>query len=349
MPAKKTQTKKTKTKKINLALQGGGSHGAFTWGVLDALLEDGRLSFDGVSATSAGAMNAAVLAHGIHKGGNEKARELLEDFWREISHSGGIFGGNNDNPMFRFWGGDVAAHTLFETFSSTFSPYQFNPLNINPLRTVLEKIIDVDMINECKELHLFITATDIRSGLPRVFENKEVTIDALLASAALPMLFQATEINGDAYWDGGYMGNPSLWPLFYRSDCSDILLVHVNPIWRDEIPKDPVAIESRLNEITFNAALLKELRAIAFVKKLLNKDMLKEEYQHKYKDILMHAIRADDVMRDLPGGSKYLTNWEFLSDLRDKGRAEAQKWLKASFQDVGERASVDIEAEYLAG
>jgi NTE family protein len=349
-PAKTARaTKKTKAvKTINLALQGGGAHGAFTWGVLDALLEDGRLNFEGVSATSAGAMNAAVMAHGMHVGGAEKARELLESFWREISLSGQMFGGGAAaSPFLKFWGNDAASLGSFEMFSSMFSPYQFNPLNINPLREVLEKIINVRHINECRSMRLFITATDIRTGLPEIFENEDVTIDALLASAGLPLLFQAVEIKGHAYWDGGYMGNPSLWPLFYRARSADILLVHVNPVRRDQIPRDPASIENRLNEITFNAALLKELRAIDFVKKLLSQDMLKDEYKDRYKDILFHAVRADDVMQDLSATSKYNTDWAFLKTLRDKGRHKAQDWLSAHFDDVGRRASVDIRKDYL--
>jgi NTE family protein len=344
---KNTQKKKPAKKTINLALQGGGAHGAFTWGVLDELLRDERLDFEGVSATSAGAMNAAALAHGMHLGGPEKAREVLEEFWRQVSLKGAIFSGGTDNPFMKFWGGETASYNVFESFANAFSPYQFNPLNINPLRDVLEKVIDFDHVNQCKSLHLFITATNVRTGIAKIFENKDITIDALLASAALPLLFQATEINGQAYWDGGYMGNPALWPMFYKTKSRDILLVHVNPVRREEIPKDPVAIENRLDEITFNSALLGELRAIDFVKKLIRSDMLKEEHKDKYKDILLHAIRADHVLSGLSVASKYNTDWSFLKQLRDQGRKEAQKWLSVYFDDIGRKETVSIARDYL--
>jgi NTE family protein len=344
---KKPQKKKSSKKTINLALQGGGAHGAFTWGVLDELLQDERLDFEGVSATSAGAMNAAALAQGMQIGGVEKARELLEEFWREVSRKSSIFSGGQDNPFMKIWGGETASYNMFESFANAFSPYQFNPLNINPLRDVLEKVIDFEHVNACKHMRLFITATNVRTGTAKIFENEDLTIDALLASAALPLLFQATEINGQAYWDGGYMGNPALWPMFYKTKSRDILLVHVNPVRRDEIPKDPISIENRLDEITFNSALLGELRAIDFVKKLIEDDMLKDEHKGSYKDILLHAIRADTVMNGLSVASKYNTDWSFLKSLRDHGRQEAKKWIKIHFEDVGVRASVDIGRDYL--
>jgi NTE family protein len=338
---------KAAKKKINLALQGGGAHGAFTWGVLDALLEDDRLDFEGVSATSAGAMNAAALAQGLHQGGATKAREILEAFWREISSSSAIFGGGQNNPFMKFWGNETASYNIFEAFSNAFSPYQFNPLNINPLRDALANTIDFKDVQACESLRLFITATDVRTGASKIFENEDVTIDAVLASACLPLLFQAVEIKGHAYWDGGYLGNPSLWPLFYRAKSRDILLVHVNPIHRHDVPKDPMTIESRLDEITFNSALMGELRAIDFVKKLINENMLKDEYKDDYKDILLHAVRADAALSGLPVSSKFNTDWSFLKELRDHGRTEAHKWLKIHFKDIGEHSSVDIARDYL--
>lgn len=344
MSAKKKKSRKT----VNLALQGGGSHGAFTWGVLDALLEDDRLDFDGISATSAGAMNAAALACGYSKGGPEAAREMLERFWREISRAGAFFRPFNSSAFTRFWNlENTPAYAMIEGVMNSISPYQFNPLNMNPLRDVLEKIIDFEEVHACECVNLFITATNVRTGNPRVFENREVTIEALLASACLPLLFQAVEIGGEAYWDGGYMGNPSLWPLFYRTQSRDILLVHVNPIIRTDIPRDAAAIEDRLNEITFNSSLLKELRAVDFVKRLIEEDMLKDEYKDRYKDMLLHAIRADDVLCDLSVSSKYDTDWSFLMSLRDLGRVEGKRWLETSFSNVGRRASIDIHEDYL--
>ncbi|MCB9982845.1 MAG: patatin-like phospholipase family protein [Rhodospirillales bacterium] len=352
--AQNTPSPDNQTKTLNLALQGGGSHGAFTWGVLDALLEDHRLDFEAISATSAGAMNAAALAQGKSIGGREKARELLEHFWKEVSDAAAFYNPINQtqSAFAKFW--SLQTNPVFEQFQSyaeswmgRVSPYQFNPLNIEPLRAVLETIIDLDELHACECIKLFITATNVRTGTPKVFENQDVTIDSLLASAALPFLFQAVEIDGQAYWDGGYMGNPSLWPLFYNARCRDILIVHVNPLIRDEIPKDAAAIENRLNEITFNAALLKELRAIDFVQRLLGQDMLKDEHKDRYKDILLHAVRAEEVMRDLSAASKFNTDWGFLTALRDQGRIEGKKWLKTHFIDIGKRSSVDIPSDYL--
>lgn len=350
-----SKPKTEKKKSINLALQGGGSHGAFTWGVLDALLEDGRVDFEGVSATSAGAMNAAALAYGKTKGDAQTAREILENFWRETSRAGAIFSpikntsydmGSMLNPWAKEWG--FTNFSFFEELGRSISPYQFNPLNFNLLKNVLEKTINFDHVHACDCMKLFITTTDVQSGLPKIFENEEVTLEVLLASAALPTLFQAVEIKGRYYWDGGYLGNPSLWPLFYHAQSRDILLVHVNPIKREEVPMDAQSIDNRLNEITFNSALLKELRAIDFVQKLLHQDMLKEQHKDHYKDVLLHAIRADDVMRDLSATSKFDTDWHFLTELRDIGRKEAKTWLKKHFKDLNKRASVDITKDYLA-
>ena len=343
-----------KTKTLNLALQGGGSHGAFTWGVLDALLEDNRLDFEAISATSAGAMNAAALAQGKSTGGSEKARELLESFWQEISHAGAFYNPllQSQNAFTKFWNLDAnpafaQMQSVYESMMATVSPYQFNPMNINPLQAVLEKIINFDEIHACRCTKLFIAATNVRTGTPKIFHNEEINIDVLMASAALPFLFQAVEIEEEAYWDGGYMGNPSLWPLFYEAKTRDILIVHVNPIVREDVPKDMPAIENRLNEITFNAALLKELRSIEFVQRLIGEDMLKDEYKDRYKDILLHAIRTEGAVSDLPVSSKFDTDWGFLTDLRDLGRTEGQKWLKAHYKDIGNRSSVDIQDNYL--
>lgn len=344
-------------KTLNLALQGGGSHGAFTWGVLDALLEDGRIDFEGVSATSAGAMNAAALAYGKSTGGAEKAREVLETFWREISNTSAFYNPslNNSlefmkglNPFAEHWPSPKSGQFMaFEAVKNMFSPYQLNPLNINLLQEVLERVIDFDAVHQCACLELFINATNVCTGTSKIFRNQDVTIDVLLASACLPYLFRAQDIDGQAYWDGGYMGNPALWPLFYHAKCRDILIIHLNPIVRDEVPTEAYAIENRVNEITFNTALMKELRAIAFVKKLINEDMLKDEYKDRYKDVYLHAIRADQAMAEFSITSKFDTDWGFLTTLRDKGREEAQAWLKSNYKYINKKASVDIEKDYL--
>ena len=347
-------------KTINLALQGGGSHGAFTWGVLDYLLEDGRFDFECVTATSAGAMNAVALAHGLLEDGQEGARESLQDFWYEVSASGGFLGTMKNatvdlNESFRKYIPDWAMastpyykYTAFENFTDMFSPYQFNPLNFNALRPVLEKTVDMERLRSSQEgLKIFLNATNVRTGAEKVFSQQELSIDVVLASAALPFLFQAVEVEGEKYWDGGYMGNPSLWPLFYNAQSRDVLIVHINPIIREELPQQAFDIENRINEITFNATFLKEIRSIAFVKKLLKEDMLKEEHKDKYKNMLLHAVRTDKALTEVSIATKFSTDWTFLQHLRDLGRAEAAKWVKEHYEDVGQRDSVDIEKDYL--
>ncbi len=336
-------------KRVNLALQGGGAHGAFAWGILDRFAEDGRLDLEGLSATSAGSMNAVVYAQGLMNGGLDGAREALERFWRDISDTGQMF-----SPV-RASGWDAAlglgleqspSYILFETLTRTFSPYQFNPFNFNPLRDVLAKNVDIDAIHACNRVELFICATNVRTGQPRIFRNREVTLDAVLASACLPFLFQAVEIDGEHYWDGGYMGNPALYPLFHNQS-RDIVIVHINPIFRPQLPTTAPEIQNRLNEITFNSSLLRELRAIAFVTKLIEQDWLKDEHRDKLKHILVHSIRADEALADLTVASKFRTDWAFLCSLRDLGRAAAARWLERTYEHLGHHSTVDLKSEYL--
>jgi NTE family protein len=227
------------------------------------------------------------------------------------------------------------------------SPYQFNPLNLNPLRDILDDMVDFNAIRQNADFKLFITATNVRTGASRIFNTLELSRDMVLASAALPNVFQAVEIEGESYWDGGYVGNPSLWPLFYDTEGHDLLIVHVNSILRNETPKDALSIEDRVNEITFNSAMLKEMRAIAFVQKLLHRGMLKEEYRAKYRDVLMHAIRAEDSMRNFSMATKFDTSWAMLSKLHQAGRSSAQQWVTANFDKIGKESSIDLEADYL--
>lgn len=336
-----------KTKKVNLALQGGGAHGAYTWGVLDALLEDGRLDFEAVTATSAGSMNAALLIYGLQKGGRKNAQKILENFWQRVSNIGAFI-----NPMHKNFSHPMMPNQIafnwFDQLSRTFSPYQLNPFNLNPLKDILDDLIDFKELRQNRDSKLFICATNVRSGESKIFETEEINSEILCASAALPNVFQAVEVDGEHYWDGGYMGNPSLWPLFYKATTPDILIVHVNPIYRPEIPMDASSIENRVNEITFNSSLMKELRSIAFVQKLIRDDMLKPAYKKDYRDMLLHAIRSEDVMRDLNIGSKFDTNWSFLTSLRDTGRKCAKDWLEKHFDKIGSEATVNIKDDYLS-
>ena len=340
------------TKKVNLALQGGGAHGAFVWGVLDMLLEDGRLEVDGVSATSAGAMNAVVLAHGLVEGGRDGARAALERFWREISEVGRRFGPFRRTPMDGFLAAmgmkDALSFQMFEAATRLFSPYQLNPLDFNPLRDTLTKVVDFDRLRTHSPINLNICATNVRTGAVRIFTAAELSPAVVLASACLPMLFKAVEIDGEHYWDGGYMGNPAIFPLIYNTTTRDILILHVNPIVRGDLPTTPADIFNRVNEISFNSSLLRELRAIAFVTKLVDEDWIRDEHKGKLARLNMHAIRSDAHMAAQSVASKFDTDWDFLTRLRDAGRAAAASWLADGFDAVGVRSSIDLHKEYLS-
>jgi len=338
-------------KKINLALQGGGAHGALAWGILDALLEDGRIEVEGFSASSAGTMNALAFVQGLHEGGNDGARKKLEEFWWETSKAGAIFSPVHGNPLERFFGmgsgENPFSYFMFDTMTRLFSPYQFNPFDVNPLKDVLERVIDFDIIHACDELKLFVTATNVRTGKVKVFRTQDITLNVALASSCLPFLFKAVEIDGEHYWDGGYTGNPALYPLFYQTETRDVVIIHLNPLYREEIPTTAPAIMNRINEISFNDSLLKELRAIAFVKKLIEHDMIRDEYKHMYKDVLVHSIRADDMMKEFSLTSKFDTDWDFLTMLRDTGREGMKIWLENHFDNLGAKPSVNLHEDFL--
>jgi NTE family protein len=336
-------------KLINLALQGGGAHGAFAWGVLDRLLEDGRIGIEAISATSAGAMNAAVLAYGFAVGGADGARAKLEEFWREISRAGELYSPVRSFPWEKWLNGHSMelspSFALFEAMTRVFSPYQLNPFDFNPLRDVLVRVIDFDRLCRCDDTtKLYISATNVRTGKIRVFQNSEMSPDAILASASLPYIFKAVEIDGEHYWDGGYMGNPAIFPLIYHSRSKDVVLVHINPIERAKLPTTSSEIFNRINEISFNSSLMREMRAIAFVTKLIDDGALDES---KYSRMRIHAVRSDADMSALGVASKLNPDWDFLCHLRDVGRSRAAEWLDANLDAVGIRSSIDAEATYL--
>jgi NTE family protein len=342
-----THAKVAGVKMINLALQGGGAHGAFTWGVLDRLLEEERLGFDGISATSAGAMNASVFAYGLAEGGREGAKRALANFWRRISHAA-AFSPLQPTALDRLFGNKSLEWSpnfmVFDMLSRLLSPYQLNPLNYNPLRDVVSACIDFEKLRKtCCPVKLFLSATNVRTGKVRVFANDEVNVDAVLASACLPFMFQAVEIDGDPYWDGGYMGNPCIFPLIYECESTDVLIVHINPLERKHMPHTAAEILNRINEISFNSSLMREMRAIIFVTKLIDSGAIKPDM----KRMLMHSIAANDVMNDLGHTSKLNADWEFLVNLRDTGRAHADAWLKENFDRLGRESTVDIRATYL--
>ncbi len=336
-------SKTPKQKIINLALQGGGAHGAFTWGVLDGLLEDGRIGFEAATSASAGSMNAVVLAHGLTTGGSDGARQALHDFWERVSGASSLMPGRGDAFLGMDWA-PFFTEVVMDTVSRMSSPYQFNPLNFNPLRKVLEDLVDFERIQQECAINLYLSATNVRTGKIKIFQDEEVTLDAVMASGCLPQVFQAVEIEGEAYWDGGYMGNPPIYPVIYHCKSSDILIVHINPLERDEIPKDPSSIMDRVNEISFNSSLMREMRAIAFVTDLIERKQIKER---RVRKMHIHAVEGENLMRTLGVASKLNPEWSFLKKLRDEGAAAARSWLNKHYADIGKRSSVDIRAKYL--
>lgn len=327
-----------KRRPISLALQGGGAHGAYTWGVLDRLSEDETLDITAISATSAGAMNAVAYAAGLSKGGPEGARRELESLWRRISEASAALGA--------FGPAGFAFATALQSIAS---PYDLNPFNYNPLRRLVEDEVDFAAVH-ASGLKLFLCATNVETGRARVFSRDEINADAVLASACLPQSFQAVEIDGTPYWDGGYMGNPSLFPLIYSGAPRDVLLVILNPLERPGTPKRAGEIQERLNEISFNASLIGELRAIAFVQRLIDDGMLKEPMMKKYRRLNIHAIRGGQDLLGYGLSSKYDTRWRLLTELRDLGRSEADRWLRECAVHVGTNtSSFDIRKEFLEG
>ncbi|MEQ8481714.1 MAG: patatin-like phospholipase family protein [Hoeflea sp.] len=335
---------------INLALQGGGAHGAFSWGVIDRLLDEPDIGFEGISGTSAGAVNAVVLAHGLMQDGRRGGQAALEDFWRRSSRTGSVWSPprpQDVSPIPGLGMLSAAAYSVFDTLTRTFSPYEFNPFGINPLTDTLSECVDFEALKKHCSTKLFLSATNVHTGRVRVFESHEVDVDVVMASACLPFLFQAVEIDGEHYWDGGYVGNPALFPFFYKSKSRDVMIVHINPMEREEVPKTAPDILNRINEISFNSSLINEMRAINFVTRLLEQDWLKDEYKDRLRHILVHSIRADDALKHLSVDSKFNVNWSFLTDLRDRGRAAADAWLSANRSSLGKRSTVDLESQYL--
>ncbi len=341
--------------RVDLALQGGGSHGAFTWGVIDRLLDEDRIDLAGVSGTSAGALNAAVLATGMALGGKAAARGALSAFWRDVSSTGACFGSSASAmgsqaaswpAAFQMpWAQQMADWVrLWPAILSQFaSPYQFNPLGINPLREVVARHVDVPALRQ-GPIELFVTATSVHTGQAEVFKGQRLSIDALLASACLPHLFQAVEIDGVPYWDGGYTGNPAIWPLIYQTDAVDVMLVKINPLERLATPNTPMEIADRVSEITFNAGLTGELRAIAFVQRLIAKGQLTPG---QYKNLRLHMVHDEDRLAALGPQSKLDTSWDFLQALHAMGHEAADRWLADHGADLGVRPTLDIETTFL--
>jgi NTE family protein len=328
-------------KRLNLALQGGGSHGALTWGVLDRLLEDERIGFDRVSGTSAGAMNAAVLADGFARGGRAGAREALAGFWRAISDAA-RFSPLRRSLWDKLWGRYSLDHSpgylWMEGLSRMFSPYELNPLGLNPLREIVETHVDFDRV-AASPIDVYVTATNVRTGQPRVFTPGELTVDAVMASACLPQLYPAVEIDGQAYWDGGFVGNPALYPLL-ESGTPDILIVQINPVVRPELPRSARDIMNRVNEISFNSSLIKELRSIAAIQRLAAERGLDLGTRGQ---VLLHLIHTDLEVKDLSASSKLNAEWSYLRLLFGLGRKWAGDWLAENYERIGVASTIDLD------
>ncbi len=324
---------------IDLALQGGGSHGAFTWGVLDRLLEDSRLRVDAVSGASAGAMNACAIVEGLARGGPEAARQKLRAYWETVSKAA-LFSPMQRSLVNRMTGrwslANSPAFSWSKNFFRNFSPYELNPFGFNPLRDLVAQTFDFEVINDCKSVQLYLGATNVRTGRPKVFRQPEISVDTVMASACLPFLSHTVEIDGEAYWDGGYMGNPPLFPLVDETEARDLIIIRINPFERQEIPKTAYEIDDRLNEITFNASLLKELRSLYFLAEIIREENLERE---AYRDTCLHCVAADEEMRKLGASSKLNAEWKFLEFLHDLGRRTAETWLREHGKDLGVRTT----------
>jgi len=329
-------------KSVNLALQGGGAHGAFTWGVLDKLFEDDRIWIEALSGTSAGAMNAVVAAQGMYEGGAEGARAHLERFWRRVSQAGMA------SPIKRSpfdvargdWNLDNSpAYLWFDLLNRIASPYDLNPLGINPLREIVDDMIDFAKVRDCTDMGVYISTTNVETGRARVFCREEITADVVMASACLPFMFHSVEIGGEHFWDGGFMGNPVLYPFFEESPADDIIIIQINPIFREGVPKSARDILNRINEITFNSSLMKELRAFHLANTLLERHGIAAEDR---RIMHIHMIEARKKMRPLGASSKLNAEWAFLRHLFEIGRERAGLWLDRHFDDLGVRSSFDV-------
>ncbi|HRO10732.1 patatin-like phospholipase family protein [Amaricoccus sp.] len=331
-------------KPLNLALQGGGSHGALTWGVLDRLLEDERIAIVETSGTSAGAMNAVVLADGFAAGGREGARAALAAFWKAVSDAARF------SPAQRTWWDRMAGrysldrspgYLMMEGIGRLFSPYELNPLDLNPLRDLLVARVDFDRVNAPGGIATHINATNVRTGLPRVFDTGAITAETVLASACLPQMYKAVEIDGEAYWDGGFSANPALYPLITNTASPDILIVQINPIHRRALPRTARDIINRANEISFNTSLVKELRTLALLRRA--SALAPELEAAGTGQLYLHLVHVDEEVQDLAASSKLNAEWGYLRELFDRGRRWADLWLREHFDSIGRCSTFDVE------
>lgn len=330
-------------KGVNLALQGGGAHGAFTWGVLDRIFEDDRIWVEAISGTSAGAMNAVVASQGMFEGGAEGARERLHRFWAAVSRAAmtSPLRSSPFAPLTGDWSLTGSPfYVAFDIASRLASPYDVNPLGINPLRDLVEKEVDFEKVRAATDMGIYVGATNAETGLGRVFSREEITLDTVMASACLPYLFKAVIINGEPYWDGGYSGNPPLYPFLENSPTDDFMIVQINPVLRPGIPRRAPDIQNRVNEISFNSALLHELRAIHMVNRMIERG---ETVPGSRRHVRFHIVTARKQMRHLDASSKLNADWNFLRHLFWIGREAASRWLQDHFDELGKRSTVDLD------
>ena len=339
---------KTQQKKVAFALQGGGSHGAFTWGVLDRILEDGRIDIEGISGTSAGGLNAVALCQGMIKGGKEGARAELKKLWKSVSD---LAVGSPLKPL--PFEGSVGHYNLdhspgylsLHMIQSLLSPYELNPLNINPFRGFVEEFFDFKALNAFNEIKLFLCATQVSTGKLRLFHTEDLSVDTVLASACLPHLFQAVRIDDEYYWDGGFVGNPAIYPLIDSCSTSDIVVVQIRVMRRHTLPMTAIQIHDRHAEITYNACLMREMRSIDLITRLIDKGLLDSQ---KVKRLFMHLIRDEPLFSSLEMSSALNASWDFLTFLFHQGRSCATTWLASHFDDIGVCTSASIYKDFVS-
>ncbi len=338
---------KEQRKPIALALQGGGSHGAFTWGVLDALLDDGRFFIEGVSGTSAGGLNGAALLQGLVKGGPKQAQQELRHFWERMHDVAAL------NPFQSSLLPNMTisrnlrnspVYNAMNLMRQMYSPYEFNPLNMNPLEDFVDGFFDFSLLNDKRKAKLFLCATHVETGKLKIFQGKEITKKALLASACLPFIFQAVEIKGEHYWDGGFIGNPAIFPLIYNCSTRDIMVIQLTQGKRKKLPKTAQEIYNRHKEITYNASLVREMRAIHFISTLIDRGAIVDK---SVKRLYIHIIRNREVFEDLDMSSAMNTNWNFLTHLFEAGQETGKDWIEKHYDDVGKRTSANLGEDFV--
>lgn len=337
---------KNEKKKVSLALQGGGAHGAFTWGVIDRLLEDDRIEIEGLSGTSAGAMNSVAVCQGLISNGNKGAQRVLRQFWEGIAEHGDkglLKPGPIDKAMNLYTMYQTPAYMMFDTMIRMLSPYQFNPMDTDPLRDVILKTFDFDVLRR-EALHkVFLCATHVCDGKIKMFSNKDLSPEVLLASGCLPLIHKAVEVQGEFYWDGGFVGNPAIFPLIYNCEAKDIIVVQLNPTKRAEIPHDVRGISDRLNEISNNMSMMRELRNIKYISDLIDKGDLDSK---KYKRVNMHCIKNEKVFSKLGFSSKLNATSDFIYYLHEEGRKCASEWMRDNMDKIGVQSTLDFDEEF---